>query len=104
LKFDQTKSFPNSHLGDDFHIYELVWGPKEITLSIDGINYGSLNSNFRESAVQAKIKSAVNWDKNAPFDKEVKTIYLKKINFKKFIILLNYCYSTIFRLVCLQEV
>lgn len=67
----QSKSFPNDHLGNDFHKYELVWTPKEISFFIDGINYGSLNSNLRESAMAEKIKSSVNWSNNGPFDKEV---------------------------------
>jgi hypothetical protein len=64
-----------SHLGNDFHIYELLWMPSGISLSIDGINYGSLGSALRESAMTAKIKSAVNWASNGPFDKEVNAIY-----------------------------
>jgi hypothetical protein len=67
----QSKHFAGTHLGNDFHIYELLWTPTEITLSIDGVAYGSLSSNLRESAMVAKIKSAVNWANNGPFDKEV---------------------------------
>lgn len=69
----QSKALP-SHLGNDFHIYELLWTPSEISLFIDGISYGSLNSNLRESAMAAKIKSAVNWSNNGPFDKEVNAV------------------------------
>lgn len=72
----QKKNFPNSHLGNDFHIYELLWTPEEISLSIDGIKYGSLSTNLRESALAAKIKSAINWANNGPFDKEVNAILL----------------------------
>ncbi|XP_070491505.1 beta-1,3-glucan-binding protein-like isoform X2 [Chironomus tepperi] len=70
LKWLKKKNFPNTHLGNDFHIYELLWTPSEISLSIDGIKYGSLSTNLRESAMAAKIKSAVNWANNGPFDKE----------------------------------
>lgn len=66
----KNKTFPNDHLGNNFHVYELVWTPSVISLFIDGINYGSLNSNLRESAIAANIKSAVNWAHNGPFDKE----------------------------------
>lgn len=75
----QSKAFPNNHLGTDFHVYELMWTPSEISLFIDGINYGSLNSNLRESAMSAKIKSAVNWANNGPFDKEVKAIRASRV-------------------------
>ncbi|KAG5679686.1 hypothetical protein PVAND_009239 [Polypedilum vanderplanki] len=70
LKWLKSKQFPNTHLGNDFHIYELLWTPTEISLSIDGIKYGSLSSNLRDSAMVAKIKSAVNWANNGPFDRE----------------------------------
>lgn len=75
----QSKAFPKNHLGTDFHVYELMWTPSEISLFIDGINYGSLNSNLRESAMSAKIKSAVNWANNGPFDKEVKAIRASRV-------------------------
>jgi len=52
-------------------VYELVWTPTEISMLVDGISYGSLVANLRESAMAAKIKSAVNWANNGPFDKEV---------------------------------
>lgn len=71
--FPQSKTFP-AHLGNSFHVYELVWTPSEVSLLIDGINYGSLNFNLRESAMAAKIKSAVNWANNGPFDKEVSDV------------------------------
>lgn len=70
----QNKIFLNDHLGNGFHKYELVWTPKEISFFIDGINYGSLNSNLRESAMAEKIKSAVNWGSNGPFDREVSVV------------------------------
>jgi beta-glucanase (GH16 family) len=69
--FFQSKNTANEHLGSAFHKYELVWTPKEISFFMDGINYGSLNSSLRESAMAEKIKSSVNWSNNGPFDKEV---------------------------------
>ncbi|CRK97738.1 CLUMA_CG011118, isoform A [Clunio marinus] len=69
-KWLKSKEFPNDHLGNEFHVYELLWTPSQISLSIDGKSYGSLQSTLRESAIEAKIKSAVNWANNGPFDKE----------------------------------
>lgn len=78
----QSKALPGNHLGNDFHIYELTWTPTEISLFIDGINYGSLNSNLRESAIAAKIKSAVNWANNGPFNEEVSAIRANDLKIK----------------------
>lgn len=52
-------------------MYELLWTPTEISLFMDGISYVSLSPNLKESAMDAKVKSAVNWTNNGPFDKEV---------------------------------
>lgn len=82
LLFSQSKLFPGNHLSNGFHVYELVWTPTEISLFIDGINYASLNSTFRESAMAAKIKSAVNWANNGPFDKEVNAIEANDLKIK----------------------
>lgn len=73
---------PGNHLGNDFHLYELTWTPTEISLFIDGIKYGSLNSNLRESAIAAKIKSAVNWTNQGPFDEEVSDVQANNLKIK----------------------
>lgn len=80
--FQQKTSLPSKSLGHDFHIYELLWTPTEISLSIDGIKYGSLGTNLRESAIVAKIKSAINWSSNGPFDKEVKCNFFRDLFFQ----------------------
>lgn len=63
-----------THLGNDFHLYELKWTPSEIVLSLDGQIYGTININLRASALKSNIKKASEWNANnllAPFDKEV---------------------------------
>ena len=63
-----------THLGNDFHLYELKWTPNEIVLSLDGQVYGTININLRTSALKSNIKKASEWNANnllAPFDKEV---------------------------------
>ncbi|CAO1390700.1 unnamed protein product [Diamesa hyperborea] len=62
-----------THLGKDFHLYELKWTPNEIVLSLDGQVYGTININLRTSALKSNIKKASQWNADnllAPFDKE----------------------------------
>uniref|UniRef100_A0AAG5DBC2 GH16 domain-containing protein n=1 Tax=Anopheles atroparvus TaxID=41427 RepID=A0AAG5DBC2_ANOAO len=74
LREDFLRSNLNDeHFGDQFHVYGLMWTPDQISLTIDGFQYGTLRTNFRQHGHQRNLTQANLWNVNAPlapFDRE----------------------------------
>ena len=43
----QTKLL-DAHLGQSYHVYELIWEPKLLTLLLDGVVYGTISLDAKE--------------------------------------------------------
>ncbi|XP_065362113.1 uncharacterized protein LOC135955682 [Calliphora vicina] len=59
-------TLPNvNHFGDEFHVYTLTWKPHKLILTVDGNEYGSIETNFKQ-----RINEPIwnNGEDNAPFD------------------------------------
>uniref|UniRef100_A0A9I3CJN8 GH16 domain-containing protein n=1 Tax=Anopheles culicifacies TaxID=139723 RepID=A0A9I3CJN8_9DIPT len=73
-RFDFLRSnVKDDHFGDQFHVYGLVWTPEQILLTVDGFQYGTVRTNFRQHAQQHNLTQANLWNENvplAPFDRE----------------------------------
>lgn len=61
---------------DDFHVYSLYWTPHVISLSVDGVSYGTIEppaGGFASKAMDLKTSAGQRWatgENFAPFDKE----------------------------------
>lgn len=68
-------TFKESHFGEDFHTYQMLWTNRSIELSVDGVTYGKIDGNFRDLArtnnvtVSSQLYAG---EYMAPFDKEVR--------------------------------
>lgn len=52
----------------------MIWKQNEIRLICDGVEYGKIAMNLKESATKLNVAEAANWNSAnflAPFDKEV---------------------------------
>lgn len=67
-----SKKTSSNYWNDDYHVYELEWSPSEITVRVDGTEFGR-KENPAASHKQEIFKDSVDrWTApNAPFDKPV---------------------------------
>lgn len=67
-------TFKESHFGEEFHTYQLLWTDRSIEMSVDDVSYGTIAGDFREVArtnnvtVSSQLYAG---EHMAPFDKEV---------------------------------
>lgn len=47
-KFDFHQKALPEHFGNDYHIYTLIWKSNEITMMVDGVDYGTIRKNLDE--------------------------------------------------------
>uniref|UniRef100_A0A9I3GIT3 GH16 domain-containing protein n=1 Tax=Anopheles farauti TaxID=69004 RepID=A0A9I3GIT3_9DIPT len=63
----------DDHFGDQFHVYGLTWTPEQISLTVDGFQYGTVRANFRQHGQLQNLTQANLWNAEAPlapFDRE----------------------------------
>lgn len=62
------------HLGNEFHDYRLIWTESFITLQVDGLDYGRIDTGFKNNLKlndKTEPMKFENKNRKSPFDKEV---------------------------------
>lgn len=75
LRLIAQNTTQQSHFGEEFHTYELLWTNRSIELSVDGNPYGSIEGGFRNLARTNNVSVSSQLyagEYMAPFDKEVR--------------------------------